>query len=82
MGFRLGHSTSLGSLGGQTAGRLASAPRAIRPPDCTHDVAVIGDIDRFVSVNAALEIDLFGQVNAESLDGASTDRSGSGAGAS
>jgi len=47
----------------------ASGRIAIRPPDFTHDVAVIGDIDRFVSVNAALEIDLFGQVNAESLDG-------------
>jgi 4-hydroxybutyrate CoA-transferase len=49
---------------------LAAAGRiAVRPPGFTHDIGVIGGIDRFVSINAALEIDLFGQVNAESIDG-------------
>ncbi len=46
------------------AGRLASLP-----PTFTHDVGVIGGIERFVSINAALEVDLFGQVNAEGIDG-------------
>ena len=42
---------------------------ALRAPQHTHDVEVIGSIDRFVSINAALEVDLLGQVNAESADG-------------
>ena len=33
----------------------------------THDPAVISGLDRFVSINSALEIDLGGQVTAESL---------------
>ena len=36
----------------------------------THDPAVIGAIPRFVAVNSALEVDLFGQVNAERAQGA------------
>ena len=31
----------------------------------THEVSVIGQLDNFVSVNSAVEIDLMGQVNAE-----------------
>src|SRR5215472_10906406 len=34
-----------------------------------HDPEVIGSLGDFVSVNSALEVDLFGQVNAESVDG-------------
>lgn len=39
----------------------------MEPSSWTHDPAVIGDHDRFVAVNSALEIDLAGQVSAESL---------------
>lgn len=31
----------------------------------THDVEVLGSLDRFVAINSALEVDLTGQVNAE-----------------
>jgi acyl-CoA hydrolase len=33
--------------------------------DLTHDVATLGAIDRFYAINAALQIDLMGQVNLE-----------------
>ena len=36
------------------------------PVDYTNDVRVIGQIDNFISINNAIDIDLFGQVNAES----------------
>jgi acyl-CoA hydrolase len=39
----------------------------MEPSSWTHDPEVIGDHDRFVAVNSALEIDLTGQVTAESL---------------
>jgi len=42
---------------------------AFRPVSHTHDVSVIRQIDNFVSINSALEVDLFGQVNAEMLGG-------------
>lgn len=35
----------------------------------THDPRIMSQIDNLVSVNSALEIDLFGQINAESVDG-------------
>lgn len=35
----------------------------------THDVSVIRQLDGFVSVNSAVEVDLFGQVNAEMAGG-------------
>jgi len=35
----------------------------------THDPRRIGDIDNFVAINAALEVDLFGQVNCDTLSG-------------
>jgi len=41
----------------------------MEPSDLLHDPQVVGGIERFVSVNSALEVDLLGQVNAESLDG-------------
>ena len=47
-----------------------SAPNlAIRPVGYTHDIDVLRRIDNFISINAALEVDLFGQVNAEMLGG-------------
>jgi 4-hydroxybutyrate CoA-transferase len=42
---------------------------AFRGADYTHEVRVIRDIPNFVSINSAVEIDLFGQVNAERVGG-------------
>jgi 4-hydroxybutyrate CoA-transferase len=42
---------------------------AIRAVDYTHDVGVIRQIDNFVSINSAVEVDLFGQVSADMLGG-------------
>jgi 4-hydroxybutyrate CoA-transferase len=42
---------------------------AIRSPRYTHDALVLGNFRRFVAINSALEIDLTGQVNAETAGG-------------
>lgn len=42
----------------------------MRDVSFTHDPAVTGAIDRFVAINSAIEVDLFGQVNAERAAGA------------
>jgi 4-hydroxybutyrate CoA-transferase len=42
---------------------------SVRPVAYTHDSGVIRRIDNFVSINSALEVDLFGQVNADMLAG-------------
>jgi len=39
------------------------------PVSETHDPRRIGAIDNFVAINAALEVDLFGQVNCDTLNG-------------
>ena len=50
--------------------RLAEQGRiAVRTPAFTHAPQVMGEIDHFVSLGAALEVDLFGQINAEHIDG-------------
>ena len=36
------------------------------PVDYTNDVRVISQIDNFISINNAVDVDLYGQVNAES----------------
>lgn len=41
----------------------------MEPSDIVHDPEVLGALGDFVSVNSALEVDLLGQVNAESVDG-------------
>src|SRR4029077_729579 len=41
----------------------------MEPSDVAHDPQVVGTLGDFVSVNSALEVDLLGQVNAESVDG-------------
>jgi acetyl-CoA hydrolase len=41
----------------------------IRSPRYTHDALVLGNFRRFVAINGALEVDLTGQVNAETGDG-------------
>ena len=40
-----------------------------RPVSDTHDVRQIAAIDKFCAINSAVEVDLFGQVNADSLNG-------------
>jgi acyl-CoA hydrolase len=40
-----------------------------RPVSETHDVRTIAAIDSFCAINSAVEVDLFGQVNAESIGG-------------
>jgi acyl-CoA hydrolase len=41
----------------------------MEPSDVVHDPQVVGGLGDFVSVNSALEVDLLGQVNAESVGG-------------
>ena len=47
----------------------AAPELSVRPVGYTHDSGVIRRIDNFVSINSALQVDLFGQVNADMLDG-------------
>jgi acetyl-CoA hydrolase len=42
---------------------------ALRGSDYTHDAAVLASIDRFVAINSAIEVDLTGQINAETAGG-------------
>ena len=42
---------------------------SLRPVGYTHDPGVLRQIDNFVSINSALEIDLFGQVSADMSSG-------------
>jgi len=44
----------------------------IRSPRYTHDALVLGHFRRFVAINGALEVDLTGQVNAETSGGRHT----------
>ena len=47
-----------------------SAPELLlRPVDYTHDHGVLAAIDHFVAINSAVEVDLFGQINAEMIGG-------------
>jgi 4-hydroxybutyrate CoA-transferase len=59
------------ALGGervyQWAGRCPNLRFA--PVSHTHDLRVIAQIDRFVAINSVLSVDLYGQANAEMLDG-------------
>jgi 4-hydroxybutyrate CoA-transferase len=49
---------------------LADTPAVVfHGADYTHEVAVIRQLDNFVSINSAVEIDLYGQVNAEWVAG-------------
>jgi acyl-CoA hydrolase len=40
-----------------------------RPTSVTHDVRRLAAIDRFVAINSAIEVDLTGQVNSETVSG-------------
>jgi 4-hydroxybutyrate CoA-transferase len=49
---------------------LADRPEVLfRGANYTHEVSVIREIPRFVSINSAVEVDLYGQVNAEMAGG-------------
>ena len=41
----------------------------MEPASFTHDVRVIAGMERFTSINSAVEVDLHGQLNAESVAG-------------
>ncbi|MGF6604223.1 acyl-CoA hydrolase [Paraburkholderia sp. GAS448] len=58
-------------MGSRRVYTFAHRNRAVqlRPTAYTHDIDVLGRIDRFVAVNAAIEVDLTGQVNAEMVAG-------------
>lgn len=50
--------------------RVAADPRVcFQPTSVTHDVPHLGQLERFVSINSAIEVDLDGQVNGETIDG-------------
>lgn len=44
--------------------------------EITHDVGTLAGIDRFIAVNSALEVDLFGQCNLEHADGRAVSAAG------
>lgn len=49
---------------------LANTPEVVfKSANYTHEVSVISQLDHFVSINSAVEVDLFGQVNAEVTGG-------------
>lgn len=56
-------------IGSERLFRYAHRNPAIRiaPPNYTHALSVISRLSRFVSFNAAVEVDLTGQVNAEAI---------------
>lgn len=47
----------------------AGAPVDFRPVSYTHDRAVIARLAHFVAINSVIEVDLFGQANAEMIGG-------------
>jgi acyl-CoA hydrolase len=54
--------------GGDAVRRLVSGKEtAVHGVDVTHDVRRIATIPRFVAINSAIEVDLFGQVNSEAI---------------
>jgi acyl-CoA hydrolase len=42
---------------------------SVRRPSYTHDAATLAQLRRLIAINSAIEIDLTGQVNAETVDG-------------
>lgn len=47
-----------------------------KPVDYTHDLQTLAAIERFVSINSALEVDLLGQANAERVGGRTVSSTG------
>lgn len=56
----------------------AATDLLLRPVNYTHDNAVLAQIDNFVAINSALEVDLFGQMNAEMIGGRQISSTGGG----
>jgi acyl-CoA hydrolase len=58
-------------MGGPRLMEFADGNSAVQvhPSTHTHDPTILGSIDRLVSINSGLEIDLEGQVNAEVIGG-------------
>lgn len=55
---------------GDLYARCGRDPRIrFEPASFTHDIGVLAAIPRLTAVNSALEVDLFGQANAEFMDG-------------
>ena len=64
------HTTGMALGGAQLFDWLAEAPQVrFRSANHTHEVSVISQLPQFVSINSAVEVDLFGQVNAEFAGG-------------
>lgn len=59
-------------LGDASMREFAAGLPALRlePVSVTHDIARLASLRRFVAINSAVEVDLFGQVNAERVGGA------------
>ncbi|MCP4927288.1 MAG: acetyl-CoA hydrolase/transferase family protein [Gammaproteobacteria bacterium] len=59
------------ALGNETLINWAGETPAVsfRPVSYTHDSCVTSKLDNFISINSALEVDLFGQINADVLQG-------------
>ncbi|MEM7000517.1 MAG: acetyl-CoA hydrolase/transferase C-terminal domain-containing protein [Pseudomonadota bacterium] len=64
------HVTALGLGTEHLYQRLAErADVVFRGADHTHEASVIGQLDNFVSINSAVQVDLSGQINAEVVGG-------------
>lgn len=64
------HVTGMALCSDEGHRQLAAMPSVLfRGADYTHDAEVIRRLDRFVSVNSAVQVDLSGQVNAEVVAG-------------
>ncbi len=46
---------------------VSGAAFCFRPPSYTHDIRVLAGLDRFVTINSAIEVDLLGQAYAEAM---------------
>jgi acyl-CoA hydrolase len=65
------HAVTALALGSEALYARAAADARVRfaSVDVTHDLGVMAAIPRFTAVNSALEVDLFGQANAEFANG-------------
>lgn len=64
------HITGMALGTGALYARLATRPDVVfRPARYTHEVGVIAELENFVSINSAVEVDLLGQVSAEMVGG-------------
>jgi len=68
---RPGVSVGALAIGSERLGHFLHLNRAVElhPATTTHAVDVLARQDRLVAINSAMEVDLYGQVNAEMLDG-------------